>query len=166
LKRVRYGNRTPYFPEFAPDQPPTALRDDSDWMFEIVFDYGEHDPDEPQPGDDPADSNSQLWPVRNDPFSSYRAGFEIRTYRLCRRVLMFHHFPDEPDVGTHCLVRSTDFTYSFERTRRTLARSCREVGGNWAARLRGHGVVDQAARSRSAGERSRVGQPSTRRMVI
>jgi branched-chain amino acid transport system substrate-binding protein len=44
--------------------------------------------------------------------------------------------------------------------------SCREVGGNWAARLRGHGVVDQAARSRSAGERSRVGQPSTRRMVI
>ena len=45
-------------------------------------------------------------------------------------------------------------------------RSCREVGGNWAARLRGHGVVDQAARSRSAGERSRVGQPSTRRMVI
>ena len=36
-----------------------------------------------------------LWPVRNDPFSSYRAGFEVRTYRLCQRVLMFHHFPDE-----------------------------------------------------------------------
>ena len=30
---------------------------------------------------------------RNDPFSSYRAGFEVRTYRLCQRVLMFHHFP-------------------------------------------------------------------------
>ena len=28
-----------------------------------------------------------------DPFSSYRSGFEVRTYRLCQRVLMFHHFP-------------------------------------------------------------------------
>ena len=28
---------------------------------------------------------------------------------------MFHHFPDdEPDVGADCLVRSTDFTYSYE----------------------------------------------------
>jgi hypothetical protein len=39
----------------------------------------------------------------------------------------------------------------------------REVGGNWAARApSGHGVVDQAARSRLVGERSRVCQPSTR----
>ena len=45
-------------------------------------------------------------------------------------------------------------------------RSCREVGGNCGARLRGHGGADQAARSRSVGERSRVGQPSTRRRVI
>ncbi len=27
---------------------------------------------------------------------------------------MFHHFPDEPEVGANCLVRSTDFEYSFE----------------------------------------------------
>ena len=27
---------------------------------------------------------------------------------------MFHHFPDEPEVGTNCLVRSTDFNYSYE----------------------------------------------------
>ena len=47
-----------------------------------------------------------------------------------------------------------------------FARSCREVGGNCGARLREHGVSAQAARSRSVGERSRVGQPSTRRMVI
>ncbi len=44
--------------------------------------------------------------------------------------------------------------------------SWREVGGDSAARLRGHAWVDQAARSRSVGERSRVGQPSIRRMVI
>ena len=41
-------------------------------------------------------------------------GFEVRTYRLCQRVLMFHHFADEPEVGANCLVRSTDFEYSFE----------------------------------------------------
>jgi hypothetical protein len=27
---------------------------------------------------------------------------------------MFHHFPNENDVGDDCLVRSTDFTYSDE----------------------------------------------------
>ncbi|MEJ7711923.1 MAG: SpvB/TcaC N-terminal domain-containing protein [Pyrinomonadaceae bacterium] len=32
------------------------------------------------------------WLCRPDAFSTYRAGFEIRTSRLCRRVLMFHHF--------------------------------------------------------------------------
>jgi hypothetical protein len=46
-------------------------------------------------------------------------------------------------------------------------RSCREGGGNWhGAGPERHGGRDQAARSRSIGERSRVGQPSTRRMVI
>jgi len=28
--------------------------------------------------------------------------------------LMFHHFPDEQDIGQNCLVRSTDFNYSYE----------------------------------------------------
>ena len=53
-------------------------------------------------------------PRRSDPFSSYRAGFEVRTYRTCQRVLMFHHFPAEIGVGRDCLVRSTEFTYSDE----------------------------------------------------
>ena len=55
------------------------------------------------------------WPARRDPFSSYRAGFEVRTYRNCQRVLMFHHFPGEEGVGSDCLVRSTDLTYSHEQ---------------------------------------------------
>ena len=50
-----------------------------------------------------------IWPVRPDAFSSYRSGFEVRTYRLCRRVLMFHRF-DELE-RTPYLVRSTDFVY-------------------------------------------------------
>ncbi len=103
LKRIQYGNRTP-----RQANEDIGLR--NDWMFEVVFDYGEHDADIPEPGD-----NSNSWSVRNDPFSSYRAGFEVRTYRLCRRVLMFHHFPNEPEVGAGCLVRSTDFNYSHQQ---------------------------------------------------
>ena len=106
LKRIRYGNQTPYYPRLEPDGAQAPLP--SDWLFEVVFDYGEHDLDTPTPDDVGA------WSCRVDPFSSYRAGFEVRTYRLCQRVLMFHHFASEPGVGTNCLVRSTDFTYSYE----------------------------------------------------
>ncbi|MBA3489800.1 MAG: hypothetical protein H0T78_09715, partial [Longispora sp.] len=68
-------------------------------------DYGDHNSDLPMPAPD------RPWTCRRDPFSTYRAGFEVRTYRLCRRVLMFHHFESEPGVGSDCLVRSTDLTY-------------------------------------------------------
>lgn len=116
LKYIRYGNRTPYFPEMKDDgpwpEPPDAEAEDgsNSWCFEVVFDYGEHDASAPKPND------KGMWPLRNDPFSSYRACFEIRTYRICKRVLMFHHFPGTEDdgVGINCLVRSTDFTYSKE----------------------------------------------------
>ena len=59
----------------------------------------------------PRPEPDRAWPVRSDPFSTYRPGFEVRTYRRCHRVLMFHHFPDEPGVGADCLVSSTDLTY-------------------------------------------------------
>ncbi len=117
LKRIRYSNRTPFFPNYAATQPATPLPADSDWLFEVVFDYGEHHADSPQPSDQPSISNSVPWPVRNDPFSSYRAGFEVRNYRLCQRVLMFHHIPDLPtgEKGHDGLVRSTDFIYSYKK---------------------------------------------------
>ena len=102
LKRIKYGNQTPRLPN-----EDLSLR--TDWLFEVVFDYGEHDLTNPKPND------SGIWTVRNDPFSSSRAGFEVRIYRLCQRVLMFHQFPDEPEVGQDCLVRSTDFNYSYEQ---------------------------------------------------
>ncbi len=115
LEHIRYGNHTPYFPVLSatdpwPEPPGSAALHASDnWLFEAVFDYGVHDPDAPAPGANGA------WDVRHDPFSTYRAGFEVRTYRLCQRVLMFHHFPNETDVGANCLVRSTDFTYRYEQ---------------------------------------------------
>ncbi|HEY3495004.1 MAG TPA: SpvB/TcaC N-terminal domain-containing protein, partial [Polyangiaceae bacterium] len=86
LKRVLYGNLTPFVP--------------NEFKFELVFDYGEHAPF-PE-----TTVEANAWPVRDDPFSSYRAGFELRTYRLCRRVLMFHRFADPP-----LLVKSTDLDY-------------------------------------------------------
>ncbi|MCD4731548.1 MAG: insecticidal toxin complex protein, partial [Bacteroidales bacterium] len=53
----------------------------------------------------------QLWEYRPDGFSRYRTGFEIRTNRLCKRVLMFHHFRGEPQFGENYLVRSLDLDY-------------------------------------------------------
>ena len=107
LKQIRYGNREPYFPLLTEAGPAVSLP--SEWLFEVVFDYGEHAPDMPSPGDD------GIWTRRNDPFSTHRAGFEIRAYRLCQRVMMFHHFPNDVDVGADCLVRSTDITYRYEQ---------------------------------------------------
>ena len=129
LKRIRYGNHAPYLPQLAADQPWPVLPADDKWHFEVVFDYGEgHYRALSQPTDDPQLASasavpSSAWPVRLDPFSTYRAGFEVRTYRLCQRVLMFHHIPDvaadlanniAASTGYDGLVRSTDFDYSYE----------------------------------------------------
>ncbi len=89
LKRVRYANIVP--------------GDTTAFFFEMVLDYGEHQGPTPTPGEDVP------WSVRVDPFSSYRAGFEVRTYRLCNRVLMFHHVSA---TAPALLVRSTDLSYA------------------------------------------------------
>ncbi len=91
LKRILYGNETPFRAD--------------DWLFEVVFDYGEHLESERE--------GSAAWAVRQDPFSTFRAGFDIRTYRLCERVLMFHHFEELSADGGPVprFVRSTDFEY-------------------------------------------------------
>ena len=106
-KHIYYGNTTPR-------QANEDLNLRKDWLFEVVFDYGEHDLANPKPAD------AGVWSVRNDPYSSYRSGFEVRTYRLCQRVLMFHHFDNETGVGKNCLVRSTDFHYSQQQDKADL----------------------------------------------
>jgi RHS repeat-associated protein len=103
VKHIFYGNRTPYFPDLT--QPaPVALP--ADWCFQVVLDYGEHDLKNPTP------QEVETWTCRLDPFSTYRPTFDVRTYRLCRRALMFHHFEREANVGLDCLVRSTDLAYA------------------------------------------------------
>ncbi|MDP1678679.1 MAG: SpvB/TcaC N-terminal domain-containing protein [Candidatus Nitrotoga sp.] len=114
LKHIYYGNQKTLLdkagqrPQFLDKKLISDSIDNADWMFEVVFDYGEHDKDAPKPND------TGEWGYRPDPFSSYRSGFEVRTTRLCQRVLMFHHFGDE-EIGKDCLVQSTDFTYSNEK---------------------------------------------------
>lgn len=98
------------------------LRNGRRYAFEVVFDYGDWDTPTTLPhppplpageverfGADPATSaQPHAVPIRADRFSHCRAGFDIRTLRRCRRVLMFHHFAE---LGGPTLVRSTDFTY-------------------------------------------------------
>jgi RHS repeat-associated protein len=103
IKHVFYGNRTPYFPDLTAG---AAVPLPTDWCFELVFDYGEHGDSAPIPQE-----TGKAWHCRPDPFATYRATFEVRSYRLCRRVLMFHHFAGEPGVGPNCLVRSTDLSH-------------------------------------------------------
>jgi hypothetical protein len=79
------------------------------------MDYGEHK----DPGDDeqtPDFHEIRDWEVRPDAFSSYRAGFEVRTYRRCFNILLFHHFPEETqwdgtEFGREYLVRSLSLNY-------------------------------------------------------
>jgi hypothetical protein len=99
-KRIYYGN------SISTLNPSSNGVDNEQWFFQIVFDYGEHDKLAPTPTD------TGNWLVRRDAFSSFVSGFEIRTYRLCQRVLMFHNFPNEPGVGADCFVKSTDFVYA------------------------------------------------------
>jgi RHS repeat-associated protein len=112
LKRIRYANHTPYLPKLSETEPWPAPPDTrGSWFFEILFDYGEHYPDTGpiQLSSVFVEDNRRPWAVRQDPFSSYRAGFEVRSYRRCQRVLMFHHFREELGVDDY-LVRAIHFT--------------------------------------------------------
>jgi virulence plasmid B protein/glycosyltransferase TcdB-like subunit of Tc toxinin/glycosyltransferase TcdB-like subunit of Tc toxin len=100
LKSIKYGNNVSRL--VNPDLSAAS----TSWYFEVIFDYGEHNLDAPTIAEDTP------WLLRPDPFSTYRPGFELRTYRLCRRILMFHHFPNEPKVGKDCLVSSYDFVFN------------------------------------------------------
>lgn len=83
LARVSYGNIRPDAALMAVAGVPA----EDAWLFHLVFDYGERDPSlQVVPGY----HTSQPWRCRPDSFSRYEYGFELRTRRLCRQVLMFH----------------------------------------------------------------------------
>lgn len=119
LKRVLYGNRYPLMVDFAvrgcrPSHLDMRGLETAEWMFEVVFDYddGHYRVEETEAGRRvwAGCAPTHGWAVRKDPFSTYRSRFEVRTYRLCHRILTFHRFGDELGVPD-CLVRSTEFAY-------------------------------------------------------
>ena len=133
-KRIQYGNKTAWYEDGGagnddgpgmppgnggPGMPPPP----TDFLFELVFDYGEHDADKP------TTAEVTPWPVRQDPFSDFRSGFEVRTYRLCRRILMFHHF--QPELGWQdYLVRSMELSYD-QHPHLTYLSAITETGYIW-----------------------------------
>jgi RHS repeat-associated protein len=119
LKRIHYGNTVP----LATRNPAHADIAGLTWLFEVVLDYGEHTTDLP--------AEAVPWGIRQDPFSSYRSGFEIRTYRLCQRVLMFHEIPDQLGAPAR-LVKSTELGYDESPTV-TYLTSVRGAGYDWDA---------------------------------
>jgi len=96
LEKVLYGNKPPY-KKFSDPFP-----SETDYLFQTVFDYGEYDQNAPY-------TKINYWDFRLDSFSEYKAGFEIRTTRLCKRVLLFHYFAELP--GNSALVKSLNFEY-------------------------------------------------------
>lgn len=128
IARIKYGNDRARSTEQWQKQTEgnTNGQDlpENTWHFEVVFDYGEHkaDPDADKPHQPPNKSNPS---PRLDPFSSYHAGFEIRTRRLCRRILMLHHFAE---LGSDpVLTHATHFNYR-ESPSLTLLESVEAVG--------------------------------------
>ena len=107
LKRVQYANHDP----LTPDDDGSG----SFWHLEVVLDYGDH-----ESADAPEPAAGRAWPARPDPYSSYRPGFEVRTFRLCRRFLVFHRFSDLGAAPQ--LVRSVDLTHDEAPTGSLLTR--------------------------------------------
>jgi RHS repeat-associated protein len=84
LKSIRYGNVEPIALSDAliAGTLPSATR----FCFHVVFDYGDHEQSRA--------TRDRAWPVRPDVSSSFRGGFDVRTYRLCRRILVFHELAE------------------------------------------------------------------------
>ena len=130
LKNILYGNRVSRLTQTDPTQ--------AQWMFQVVLDYGEGHYSETPPdasGNVYAQASASIpagsvWPVRQDPFSSFRSCFEIRTYRLCRRILMFHHFAELP--VNPCLVRSIELNLN-ENPDLTFLETINQNGFVWQA---------------------------------
>lgn len=91
---IYYGNRTPFN---------GATLAKNDFCFRTAFDYGESEALQDR-------SAIKPWRLRSDAFSTYRAGFEIRTRRLCQRIVTEHFF-EEIGPDWEC-VASLELTHS------------------------------------------------------
>lgn len=89
----------------------------------MVFDYGERDFGDLRTLDY---EFTAPWPMRQDPFSTYRPGFEVRTYRLCHAVLLYHRFP-RLNSGRPQLISATRFDY-HQTPRMSFLQTIEQIG--------------------------------------
>ena len=136
LKRIKYGNTNPYSRnETTTYNPATPVN--AGYMFEAVFDFGDHDDAIPTPTID------KDWSCRFEPFSDFHAGFEMRTYRLCRRILFFHYFKELNDGNNTapCLVRSLDLNYQLFQNATATAQQKRNAEADFIIALQQSGYI-------------------------
>ena len=69
LKRIKYGNRVSLLDSAGrrPHVLSPAQIDNPGWMFEVVFDYGDHDPASPRPRDDAEKDAAGVLKTRGSP---------------------------------------------------------------------------------------------------
>jgi RHS repeat-associated protein len=125
LKEVWYGNKTPFY---RGDGLPEA----NDFHFKVVLNYGEIQKSETTLSTTGLEDNKRVsftesgnWTSRLDAFSSCRSGFNVRTYRRCKSILVYHRFEEELPIEDY-LVRSLELTYRDELP---LGESGKEVEG-------------------------------------
>lgn len=131
LSHVRYGNATAssrLYSFTGQDNAPPS------WHFILCFDYGERTT---TLGEIPDFKSGASASERPDPFSDFRFGFELRTRRLCRQILMFHCFPDDAQMGKQpVLVRRTLLQYE------TSALACSLLSAVFNQAYGGQGRID------------------------
>jgi len=139
IRRILYGNTPDNLDDqlkvgqvrVASDHVNVLAMRERHYLFEALFDYGDFDSELSNAINFKFDKETTIpttWPVREDPFSSFRAGFEIRTLRRCERVLMLHHF-NEGELIDAPLVKSTDFAYNVNpNTRLSLMQAATVTG--------------------------------------
>ena len=98
LSKIEYANYTP------------AGSNQEKFLLAVEFDYGEYPDDETELAANPIPVKP--WSYRPDPFSTYRAGFEIRTVRRCRRILLKVH--DEASSAIGQLAKGYRLRYQDE----------------------------------------------------
>ena len=125
LKQILYGNKAPILDSNGAQFTPLTALANVHWCFDVKFDWGEHGGETT-----PQYVEKTRWPVRRDPFSTYRQGFELRSFRLCRRILVFHRF-DELDASPRC-VSTMNFGYDEQPTLSSLT-SIESLGLDWAS---------------------------------
>lgn len=112
IKKIHYANQVPFYPGYIANKNDYAEIYDTTvapgviFLLSVVFDFGEHTGN--------LIGETSQWRTRPDPFSNYNSGFDMRTYRRCDRILMFHNFAELGAQPT--LVHSLDLTYTSSST--------------------------------------------------